>query len=82
MGVWPVSRKGFDIAFPVFMQQFGMFAGLHMNGDDFWGDPGSEFECLFGDAAPAVDGNDSDGRRFLSRGFDRVGAGGALTRPA
>ena len=49
-----------------------MFLGLDVDGDDFGGNSGSEFEGLFGDAVPTIDGNDDEGRCFVICGHDRV----------
>jgi len=39
-----------------------MFVGLHVDADDFLADFGGKFEPLFGNAAPAIDGDNGDGR--------------------
>src|ERR1700751_1784801 len=72
-----VAKRSFDVAPPLVVQQFGMFAGLDVDGDDFRGEARGEFERLFGDAAPAVNGNDSDGCIGVIRWFDGHGAGGS-----
>jgi len=48
-----------------------MFLGLDVDGDDFGGNSGGEFEGLFGDAVPTIDGNDDEGRCFVICGHDR-----------
>jgi len=72
-----VAKRSFDVASPLVVQQFDMFAGLDVDGDDFRGDARGEFERLFGNAAPAVNGNDSDGCIGVIRWFDGHGAGGS-----
>src|SRR4029077_4290098 len=48
-----------------------MFLGLDVDGDDFGGNPGGEFEGLLGDAVPAIDGNDDEGLCLVICGYDR-----------
>ena len=67
-------KWGFDVALPVVMEEFGVLARLDVNGDDFGGDAGSEFDALLGGEVPAVDRNDSDGRSSVVGGFDWRGA--------
>src|SRR5260370_3723711 len=47
-----------------------------MDGDDFGGDAGSEFEGLCGDAVATIDGNDDEGRCLVICGHDGCGAAG------
>src|SRR5580704_15157677 len=50
-----------NVVFPVVLKQFGVLVGLDVQGDHFRGKPGSKFDSLAGDVAPAVDGNDRNG---------------------
>ena len=50
-----------NVVFPVVLKQFGVLVGLDVQGDHFRGKPGSKFNSLAGDVAPAVDGNDRNG---------------------
>src|SRR5258708_29497520 len=50
-----------NVVFPVVLEQFGMLVGLDVQGDHFRGKPGSKFNSLARDVAPAVDGNDRNG---------------------
>src|SRR5271157_1599250 len=51
-----------DVAIPVFAQQFGVLGGLDVQGDYFAGKPGGKFNALARDVAPAINGNNGDGR--------------------
>ena len=58
----PCRAEGsLNVLFPVVLKQFGMLIGLDVQGDHFRGKPGSKFDSLAGDVAPAVDGNDRNG---------------------
>src|SRR6202163_2035726 len=46
-----------NVVFPVVLKQLGMLVGLDVQGDHVRGNPGSKFNSLAGDVAPAVDGN-------------------------
>src|SRR3989442_9016870 len=51
-----------NVALPVLAKQFGVLVGLDVQGDHFRRKPGGKFNSLAGDVAPAVDGNDGNGR--------------------
>src|SRR6516162_3957752 len=48
-----------------------MILRLNVDGNDFVGDSRSEFQCLLGDAAPAFDGYDGNGRGSVNGGLHR-----------
>src|ERR1700724_778738 len=49
----------FNVVFPFVLKQFRVL-GLDVQGDYFRGKPGSKFNSLAGDGAPAVDRDDRD----------------------
>src|SRR5947207_995815 len=56
------SKRLLDVALPFLVQKPGMLAGLHVNGDDFWRQPGGKFYGLLADGIPVVHGHDGDWR--------------------
>src|SRR2546425_875813 len=64
--LWRLPARGaeglLNVAFPVLAKQFGVLVGLDVQGDHFRRKPGGKFNSLAGDVAPAVDGNDGNGR--------------------
>src|SRR5260370_32504484 len=64
-----------NVVFPVILKQFGMLVGLDVQGDHFRGKPGSKFNSLAGDVAPAGDGNDPNGMLAETCRVDRNLAG-------
>ncbi len=70
------AERPLDVAFPVLVQQLGVLARLDVKGNNLRRKPRSEFQRLFADAAPAVDGHNHDGMAPMLRGNDCIGAGG------
>src|SRR5271154_38775 len=63
-----LAKSADYVALPIVVQQFGMFAGLHVQRDDFRRKPRGKFQGLFGDGAPAIEGHDNNGRRMAKPG--------------
>ena len=64
-----------DIALPVLVEQFGMFAKLDMDCKNVGRNARSKFQGALGDAAPAVHGDNRDGRLAVIGGRNGFGAG-------
>src|SRR5258707_4035297 len=56
------AEGGLDVALPVSVQQFGVLGRVDMQGEDVRGKPEGKLNSLASDVAPAVDGNNGDGR--------------------
>ena len=52
-----------DEAIPLFVEDFGVFVGLDVNGDDVGGKTRGEFKAVARHLAVVIDGNDGDGLR-------------------
>lgn len=52
-----------DKTIPLFVEDFGVFVGLNVNGDDVGGETRGEFQAVARDLAVVIDGDDSDGFR-------------------
>src|SRR6202050_502052 len=57
-----VAERLLNVVFPIVLQQLGMLAGIHVQGNYFRRKPGGKLDALAGDIAPAVDHNHRDGR--------------------
>src|ERR1019366_9406780 len=69
------AERLLNVAFPFLLQHLVVLGGRNVQRDDFRGEPGSKFNSLTGDIAPAVDDNDRDGRLAETRHVNRILAG-------
>src|SRR5579872_2390266 len=65
------AERLLDVMPPFRLQQFVVLAGLDVQGYRFRGKPGGKFNSLAGDVAPAVDGDDDNGRLAETCRVDR-----------
>ena len=66
-----------NVTVPVELKEFGLLGGVHVESDHIGRETRSEFNALAGDVAPAIDGDDGDGRVAEAGGVNGNHASGA-----